>query len=48
SHYSIFPYTTTKRCRVSINFARLYLFLYDKYVTIHYQKFVEKLNIKPL
>ena len=48
SHYSIPPYTAIECCRVSINFACLYLFFYDKYETIHYQKFVEKLNIKPL
>ena len=48
SHYSIPPYTAADRCKVAINFARLYLFLHNKYRTIHYQKFVEKLDIHPL
>ncbi|RIB26423.1 hypothetical protein C2G38_2163355 [Gigaspora rosea] len=48
SHYSIPPHPISDRCKVAINFARLYLFLYNKYQTIHYQKFIEKLELYPL
>ena len=48
SHYSIPPYTIADRSKVAINFARLYLFLHNKYRTIHYQKFIEKLDLHPL
>ena len=48
SHYAIPPYSIADRSKVAINFARLYLFLHNKYRTIHYQKFIEKLDIYPL
>ena len=48
SHYSIPPYSIADRSKVAINFARLYLFLHNKYRTIHYQKFIEKLDLYPL
>ena len=48
SHYSIPPYSIANRSKVAINFARLYLFLHNKYRTIHYQKFIEKLDLYPL
>ena len=48
SHYSIPPYTIADHSKVAINFARLYLFLHNKYRTIHYHKFIEKLDLHSL
>ena len=48
SHYSISPYTIADRSKVAINFAHLYFFLHNKYRTIYYQKFTEKLDLYPL
>ena len=45
SYYSIPPNPISDCCKVTINFARLYLFLHNKYQTIHYQKFIKKLEL---
>ncbi|CAG8472572.1 6724_t:CDS:2 [Gigaspora margarita] len=48
SHYSIPLYTAANRNKVAINLARLHLFLYNRYQTIHYQNFIQDLDIKPI
>ena len=48
SHYSIPPYSNFNRCKVAINFARLHLYLHDKYQTIDYSKFMDDLDLKPI
>jgi hypothetical protein len=48
SHYSIPPYSTNNRKKVAINMAHLHLYLNHTYKTINFEKFIEKLNIKPL
>ena len=48
SHYSILSYSTFNRNKVAINLARLHLYLYDKYQTIDYSKFIEDLDLKPI
>ena len=48
SHYSIPSYSYTNRCRVAINLARLHLYLNHTYKTINFEKFMKKLDIKPL
>ena len=48
SHYSIPPYSTTNRCRVAINLARLHFYLNHTYKTINFKDFMKKLDIKPL
>jgi len=45
---SIPPYSIRNRNQVALNLARIHLFLQDKYQTIHAQKFIEELNIKPI
>ena len=48
SHYSILPYSANNRRKVAINMAHLYLYLNYIYKTINFEKFMKKLNIKPL
>ena len=48
SHYSIPPYSANNRKKVAINMARLHLYLNHTYKTINFEKFMEKLDIKPL
>jgi hypothetical protein len=47
-HNSIPPYNINNRCNIALNFARLHLFLHDKYQTINRAKFINDLNLHPL
>jgi len=45
---SIPPYSIRNRNQVALNLARIHLFLQNKYQTIHAQKFIQDLEIKPI
>jgi hypothetical protein len=47
-HYSIPPYSANNRKKVAINMACLHLYLNHTYKTINFEKFMKKLDIKPL